>query len=70
MSNTPNSIEPIKEKLDDKIKALNSSRVYKNVIANGLWLWCGWLWREPSVIGLNFAMTIIYVAGTINIFLK
>ena len=26
-----NSIEPITEKLDDKIKALNSSRVYKKV---------------------------------------
>ena len=25
------TIEPIKEKLDDKIKALNSSRVYKKV---------------------------------------
>tara|TARA_S200000501_G_scaffold221568_1_gene207837 strand:- start:3115 stop:3360 length:246 start_codon:yes stop_codon:yes gene_type:complete len=44
--------------------------VYVCVLANGLWLWCGWLWREPSVIGLNFAMTIIYVAGTINVFLK
>ena len=31
MKTTPNSIEPIKEKLDDKIKALNSSRVYKKV---------------------------------------
>ena len=27
MNDTPNKIEPIKEKLDDKIKALNSSRV-------------------------------------------
>jgi hypothetical protein len=32
MNNTQNRIiEPIKEKLDDKIKALNSSRVYKKV---------------------------------------
>jgi len=29
------SIEPIKEKLDDKIKALNSSRVYKKVTPRG-----------------------------------
>ena len=28
---TNNTIEPITEKLDDKIKALNSSRVYKKV---------------------------------------
>ena len=32
MKNTTNkTIEPITEKLDDKIKALNSSRVYKKV---------------------------------------
>ena len=32
MNNTQNkTIEPITEKLDDKIKALNSSRVYKKV---------------------------------------
>ena len=39
MSNTPNSIEPIKEKLDDKIKALNSSRVYKKVTPRGDLSW-------------------------------
>ena len=43
--------------------------VYVMVFANGLWLWCGWLWREPSVIGLNFAMTFIYIIGAIKLFL-
>ena len=42
--------------------------VYVMVFANGLWLWCGWLWREPSVIGLNFAMTLIYIIGAIKLF--
>ena len=35
MNNTQNNIEPIKEKLDDKIKKLNSSRVYKKVTPRG-----------------------------------
>ena len=81
MSNTPNSIKkvtPLHEFgtialiVGATMTALNiyPLNVYVCVLANGLWLWCGWLWREPSVIGLNFAMTIIYVAGTINVFLK
>ena len=32
-------IEPIKEKLDDKIKALNSSRVYKKITPRGDLSW-------------------------------
>tara|TARA_B100001996_G_scaffold175573_1_gene134085 strand:+ start:359 stop:601 length:243 start_codon:yes stop_codon:yes gene_type:complete len=40
--------------------------VYIMVFANGIWLFCGYLWREPSVIGLNFAMTVIYVIGVIK----
>ena len=36
-------------------------------ITNGIWLWCGWLWREPSVIGLNFAMTLIYIIGSLKL---
>ena len=39
MKTTPNNIEPIKEKLDDKIKALNSSRVYKKVTPKGDLSW-------------------------------
>ena len=39
MSNTPNNIEPIKEKLDDKIKKLNSSRVIKKVTPKGDLSW-------------------------------
>ena len=42
--------------------------VYVMVVANGIWLWCGWLWREPSVIGLNFAMTLIYIIGALKLF--
>ena len=33
------TIEPIKEKLDDKIKKLNSSRVYKKVTPRGDLSW-------------------------------
>ena len=33
------TIEPIKEKLDDKIKALNSSRVYKKATPRGDLSW-------------------------------
>ena len=40
MSDTrSDNIEPIKEKLDDKIKALNSSRVYKKVTPKGDLSW-------------------------------
>ena len=39
MSDTPNNIEPIKEKLDDKIKKLNSSRVIKKVTPKGDLSW-------------------------------
>ena len=39
MSNTPNSIEPLKEKLDDKIKKLNSSRVIMKVTPKGDLSW-------------------------------
>ena len=40
MKDTQNrTIEPITEKLDDKIKALNSSRVYKKVTPKGDLSW-------------------------------
>ena len=39
MNDTQNSIEPIKEKLDDKIKKLNSSRVIKKVTPKGDLSW-------------------------------
>ena len=39
MSDTPNKIDPIQEKLDDKIKKLNSSRVYKKVTPRGDLSW-------------------------------
>ena len=41
MSDIQNKIEPIKEKLDDKIKALNSSRVYKKITPRGDLSWYG-----------------------------
>ena len=39
MNDTQNKIEPIQEKLDDKIKKLNSSRVYKKVTPRGDLSW-------------------------------
>ena len=53
MKNTQNNIEPIKEKLDDKIKKLNSSRVYKKVTPRGD---LSWYIKWTSSITLIFAM--------------
>ena len=54
MKNTTNKpIEPITEKLDDKIKALNSSRVYKKVTPRGD---VSWYIKWASSITLIFAM--------------
>ena len=53
MNNTQNNIEPIKEKLDDKIKKLNSSRVYKKVTPRGD---LSWYIKWTSSITLIFAM--------------
>ena len=53
MNNTPNNIEPIKEKLYDKIKKLNSSRVYKKVTPRGD---LSWYIKWASSITLIFAM--------------
>ena len=47
------TIEPIKEKLDDKIAKLNSSRVYKKVTPRGD---LSWYIKWASSITLNFAM--------------
>jgi len=43
--------------------------VWVMIVANGVWLLAGWLWREPSVIGLNLAMVLIYMIGAINLFI-
>ena len=53
MNDSPNKIEPIKEKLDDKIKKLNSSRVYKKVTPRGD---LSWYIKWASSITLIFAM--------------
>ena len=53
MSDTPNKIEPINEKLDDKIKKLNSSRVYKKVTPRGD---LSWYIKWASSVILIFAM--------------
>ena len=46
-----------------------SSNVWIMIFANALWLWAGYLWKEPSVVGLNLAMVLIYVAGAIKLFI-
>jgi|TARA_B110000444_G_scaffold184199_1_gene173204 hypothetical protein len=46
------TIEPIKEKLDDKIKALNSSRVFKKVTPKGD---LSWYIKWVSVVLILFA---------------
>ena len=46
------TIEPIKEKLDDKIKALNSTRVFKKVTPKGD---LSWYIKWASVVLILFA---------------
>ena len=54
-------IEPIKQKLDDKIKALNSSRVYKKVTPRGD---LSWYVKWVSVVLILIA-TVARSVGTI-----
>ena len=54
------NIKPIKEKLDDKIKALNSSRVYKKVTPRGD---LSWYVKWVSVFLILFA-TVARSVGT------
>ena len=54
------NIKPIKEKLDDKIKALNSSRVYKKVTPRGD---LSWYVKWISVFLILFA-TVARSVGT------
>ena len=61
MNNTPNNIEPIKEKLDDKIKKLNSSRVIKKVTPKGD---LSWYVKCISVFLILFA-TVARSVGTL-----
>ena len=61
MNNPPNNIEPIKEKLDDKIKKLNSSRVIKKVTPKGD---LSWYVKWISVFLILFA-TVARSVGTL-----
>jgi hypothetical protein len=40
---------------------------YTGVVQAGLWLWLGFLWRQPSVILLNVVMIAIYLKGIIGL---
>ena len=40
---------------------------YTGVVQAGLWLWLGFLWRQPSVILLNVVMIGIYIKGILGI---
>ncbi len=68
------SIKPIKEKLDDKIKALNSSRVYKKVTPKGDLSWyvkwgsvvlvvIGWMLHAINLYPWNVTIQLVGVAG-------
>ena len=52
MNDTQNRIEPLKEKLDEKIKKLNSSRVIKKVTPKGD---LSWYVKWVSVVLILFA---------------
>ena len=41
--------------------------IWVMIVANGVWLVAGVLWKEPSVIGLNLFMVAIYVIGAIKL---
>ena len=58
MNDTQNKIEPIQEKLDDKIKKLNSSRVYKKVTPRGDLSWyIKWASSITLIIAMLFTST-------------
>jgi hypothetical protein len=40
---------------------------YTGVVQAGLWLWLGFLWRQPSVILLNVVMIAIYLKGIVGL---
>lgn len=40
---------------------------YTGVLQASLWLWLGFLWRQPSVILLNVIMIGIYIKGILGI---
>ena len=67
-------IKPITEKLDDKIKALNSTRVYKKVTPMHDLSWyvkwvsvvfviVGWMLHAVNLYPMNVAIQMIGVAG-------
>jgi len=67
-------IKPITEKLDDKIKALNSTRVYKKVTPMHDLSWyvkwvsvffviAGWMLHAVNLYPMNVAIQMIGVAG-------
>ena len=68
MSDTQlDKIEPIKEKLDDKIKALNSSRVYKKVTPRGDLSWyIKWASSFTLIIAMLFTSANLF---PINLFI-
>jgi hypothetical protein len=40
---------------------------YTGVLQASLWLWLGFLWRQPSVILLNVVMIVIYLKGIVGL---
>ncbi len=36
---------------------------FTGIICAALWLWLGYLWRQPSLMILNVIMVLIYVKG-------
>jgi hypothetical protein len=40
---------------------------YTGVLQASLWLWLGFLWRQPSVILLNVVMIAIYLKGIVGL---
>ena len=69
MKNIQNKpIEPIQEKLDDKIKALNSSRVYKKVTPRGDLSWyIKWASSVTLIIAMLFTSANLFPIDELRI---
>lgn len=40
---------------------------YTGLLQASLWLWLGFLWRQPNVVLLNFVMIAIYINGIMGV---
>ena len=73
-----NEIKGYKVKLDDKIKALNSTRVYKKItplhdstwyvkwVGTAGWLWVGFRWHDRALMVLNAILLFLLISSFVR----